>query len=312
MSEMQLRGFKFWQNYKRSLKQVNFRVPAEGWLIIALAISVLLAILTVSAINILSLPVSVLVSPIVFVVAVDLLLGYPYLLAVRRTNAIEEALPDALKQMADILKAGGTYEYALREIVTAGYGPLSKELENVLRKLEEGENLENSLRSFSDNVDSTLVKRTVIIIIDSIKAGAGLADVLDEIADDVRELHRIARERIGGTKLQVWFIIGAGSFIAPAIVGLISTVINLLMQAALGLDLTPQQIEQAMATNGMIILLLQAYILIEVGAGSIMISLIREGKMNKSIINLPILLLIAYTCFYAIAFASSTLIGGKA
>ncbi|MBN2067985.1 MAG: type II secretion system F family protein [Candidatus Diapherotrites archaeon] len=303
-------GFSFWKKYKRSLRQVNFKIPGELWLVISFAAAIFLAIVTITLIQLLSLPVSALMSPIVFIVALDLLAGYPYILAVRRNNYIEESLPDALKQMADILKSGGTYEYALREIVTAGYGPLSKELENVLRKLEEGENLENSLNSFSENVDSTLIKRTISIINDSIKAGAGLADVLDEIADDVRELHRIARERLGGTILQVIFIVVAGSMIAPLIIGLISTVINLLMETAIGLDLTPEQIKLAMSTNGFIILLLQAYILIEVIASSIMVALMREGKMNKSIIYIPLLLLIAYTCFYLAAFVSSTLIGG--
>ena len=47
-------------------------------------------------------------------------------------NAIEEALPDALKQLSDTLKAGGTYEYALREIATSEYDYLSKEMKNVI------------------------------------------------------------------------------------------------------------------------------------------------------------------------------------
>ncbi|MDP2974346.1 MAG: type II secretion system F family protein [Candidatus Diapherotrites archaeon] len=310
MAAQQSTGFKFWQSYKRALHQINFKIAAEAWLLISLATAILLAFLTIALVFMLQLPISALISPIIFIVAADLMLGYPYLLAIRRTSAIEEMLPEALKQMADILKAGGTYEYALREIVTAGYGPISKELENVLRKMEEGENLENSLRSFAGNIDSVLVKRTVSIIIDSLKAGAGLADVLDEIADDVRELHRITRERISGTMLQVIFIIAAGAIIAPIIIGLISTVINLLMQTATGLNLSSIQINEAHATNSIIILLLQSYILIEVVAGAIMIALVREGKMNKSIIYLPILLLVAYACFYLSAFASSGLIGG--
>jgi flagellar protein FlaJ len=192
------KGFEFFQKYKQMLKDVHFKMPAEAWLVLSVAISIGFAAAVFFLITLLDIGISPLVALVIFLVIADLMLGYPYLLAMKRINAIEAAMPDALKQLADILKAGGTYEYALREIATAEYGPLSKEMQEVLRKMEEGENLEDSLNGFARRIDSRLVKRTISIINDAIKAGAGLADILDEIADDVRAMHRIARERIGG------------------------------------------------------------------------------------------------------------------
>ena len=310
MNKGKKKGFAFLENYKRTLKQIRFKMPASIWLVLSVGLSVAVAAVSFAAIILLNLPVSPIITLVLFLVVVDLMAGYPYVLATRRINSIEENLPDALKQLADTLKAGGTYEYALREISESEYGPLSKEMENVLRKMEEGENIEDSLNSLTTNIDSTLVKRTVAIINDAIKAGAGLADVLEEIADDVRALHRISKERISGTMLQVIFIIAAGSLVAPAILGMVSTVIQLLIETSAGLSTNKAAIVETLWARDIIMLLMQVYLMIEVIASGAMIAITREGKLNKSLIYIPMLLLVAFVCYYIALFGSSIFIGG--
>jgi len=295
--------------YKKILRQAQFKIPASRWIAISIIVSILLFLSVYLAIELLKIPVSHIISIAVLLGALDLMLGYPYLKAMERIGLIEEALPEALKQMADTLKAGATYEFALREVATAQYGPLSKEIELTLRKLEEGENLENSLSSFADNIDSRLVKRTIAIIVDSIKAGAGLADVLDEISDDVRELHRIGMERKSQTLMQVMFIATAGVFVAPLIFGFISTIVDLFITSTTVMEVSKIAQEQAVATKDFILLMIQIYMMIAVLANSAMISLMREGRIGKSIIYFPILLLVAFACYYAAAIGSSAFVG---
>ena len=300
MDEKKVKGFAFFQNYKRMLKDIKFKIPAALWMIASTATSIATALVVFALIALFELPISPLVAFVIFLVVLDAMLGYPYMLAMRRINSIEDALPDALKQLADTLKAGGTYEYGLREISTAEYGPLSFEMKNVLRKMEEGENMEDSLKSFAENIDSTLVRRTIAIINDAIKAGAGLADVLDEIANDVRALHRIGRDRVSGTMLQVIFIIR----------GMVTTVIELLIATSAAIVKTKFELVQAIAAKDMIVILMQIYLVIEVVASGAMIALTREGKMSKSLIYIPALLLIAFICYYLASFASKLMIGG--
>jgi flagellar protein FlaJ len=303
---------KFLKKYKKYIKDSGLKVSAETWILIALGAGIGSGALTLAAIALLGFIVSPLLAFIVTLVVVDLLLGWPYIKSTARVSAIEETLPDALKQMADTLKAGGTYEYALREIASSEYGALTREMELVLRRLEEGENLENSLRSFSDNIDSRLIKRSMAVVIDSLKAGAGLADVLDEIAEDIRAMHRLGRQRRTDTFLQVLFMVAAGSFVAPVIFGLVSSIIQLFIQATSGLGVSIQDREQAFAIRDLLVLLMQLYILIEVAASGVMISLMRDGKASKSIIYIPILLLVAYLAYYASAFVAGGIIGGVA
>ncbi len=301
---------KLLEKYKWYLKRADFNIPVEVWVPVSFGLAIASAVILFLFIALLNLPVSPLMSLIIFLVVVDLMLGYPYIKATSRIDAMEAALPDALKQMADTLKAGGTYEYALREIATSQYGPLTKEMGLALRKLEEGETLENSLKTFADNIGSRLISRSVAVIIDSIKAGAGLATVLDEIAEDIRAMHRIGRERRSGTALQVMFMVAAGSLVAPIILGLVSSIIGLFIQASAALDITAAQKAQALSVKDMIVFLMQSYILVEVTASGVMVSLMRNGNISKSIIYIPILLLVAYITYYTSSFVSMIAIGG--
>ena len=300
------------KKYQRILDQAQMRVDAKVWIIISLAVSFALAILTLFVILVTKIPVSTLMACVILLVLLDLFLGYPIIKKDKRIDAIEEALPDALKQMADTLKAGGTYEYALREISTAQYGPLTQEFAQVLRKLEEGENLENSLRSMSRNIDSRLVKRSTEIILDSIKAGAGLADILDEIADDIRAMHRIGVERKTRTLMQVLFMVAAGGVVAPMIMGMVSSIVGFLMTSTLqglggGLGVE-ETAREALAT---IKFLMQAYIIIEIVASGLMIALMRHGNAKKGLMYIPILLLVAFIVYYLAAFMAAGMVGAS-
>ncbi|PIN98537.1 MAG: hypothetical protein COT90_03905 [Candidatus Diapherotrites archaeon CG10_big_fil_rev_8_21_14_0_10_31_34] len=323
-----LKNSKFLKKYEKYLSEINLKVDPLLWMTLSLLIALIIGLLTFFVLSFLS-PVTdpalvaigdqnpplsesmIIMVFILFFVTLDLMLGYPYIKGIGRINKIEEELPEALKQMADILKAGGTYEYALREISHADFGPLTTELENVLRKLEEGENFEDSLSTLSYNIDSRLVKRSVTIIIDSVKAGAGLADILDEIAEDIRDTNRLNHERRSQTLMQVLFMVTAGALVTPFIFGLISTIVDFLIGSSSKLATLPTEIRlEATQSKYILLYLLQIYVFIEITTSSVMISLMREGKKNKSIIYLPILLFIGYVVYFLSGIISRSLIAG--
>ncbi len=238
-----------------------------------------------------------------------LLLGYPYMRADRIINNIEKNFSDALKLMADTLKAGDTYENALREVVNADYGRLSEEINIALRRLEEGENMKTALTAFSSRIDSRLIKRTITIIIDSLKTGSNLADVLEDISEDVRDLQKLKEERKSNTTMQFLFMLIAGGIIAPAIFGEVNSIMAVFGKTSIGI-MSEVQILETQKTTNFVLMLIQAYLIIEVVASGIMMSIIREGKLNKSIIYIPILLVIAFVAYYAAIMFTKTLIGG--
>ena len=210
--------------------------------------------------------------------------------------------------MADTLKAGDTYESALREVVNSDYGRLSEEMGIALRRLEEGENIQTALQGFSNRIDSKLVKRTIIILLDSIKTGASLANILEDIADDVKSIYRLKEERKANTTMQFMFMVAAGGFIAPMIFGEITAIMKMFGKITLSALATNSAAADVM--SNFIFLLIQAYLIIEVIGSGLMMSIIREGKFNKSIIYIPVLLLVAYLTYYLAAIVIGSMLTG--
>lgn len=294
------------KNYQKTLDQIEFEIDAVLW--IALSIGVFILVTVLAYFFTAGIQEFFLIGITLAIVIGDLMLGYPYLKASQRIDNIEENLPDVLKQVSDTLKAGGTIEFALREVANSEYGPLKKELLEILRKLEEGENFQTALMTLSENVNSRTIQRTVTIIIDSIKAGAGLADILEEISDDVRDTHKIAKERKTRTLLQVIFLVAAGGLIGPAIFGFVGTISKVLLSLAASTTTPEKKITAEIAaqtiSQGM-----QIYLFIQVIAASVMIALMREGKITKTIIYFPILLFIATLCYVISGVISRNLVG---
>ena len=293
----------FLKKYQTYLRNSGLKMTAILWIAFAFVVSTLIGFMCFVFVP--SLPI---LAFLMFIVFFDLLVAFPYVKELQRIDLIEENLPDALRQMSDTLRAGGTYEYALREVASSEYGPLKKEMDNVLRKLEEGENFETALSSLSENVDSRLISRTVTIIVDSVKSGAGLADILEQIAEDVRTMHRINRERKSKTLLQTIFIVMAGAFVAPMIFGFSTSVVDILVKSTT--SVYPDKEAGARAAMGMIFLGVQMYLFIETAAAAAMIALMREGKISKSLLYFPFLIFIAYICYIIAGIISKMMLGG--
>ena len=304
-----LKGNKLLRMYSAYLRSAEFSVDPVLWIIFSMLAASAMGFFTwYLTSQVLFVKETLQISVLIFLVVLDLLIGYPFFKAEQRLERIEEDLPDALRQMADTLKSGGTYEYALREVVNSDIGPLKKEINEVLKKLEEGENFETSLKTLSYNVDSRLIKRTVTIIIDSVAAGAGLANVLEEIAEDVRESHRIQKERKARTVLQVLFMFVAGGIVAPMIFGFVSTISRVLLNAA-SAAVSAERVAESNNSLGIIELSVQGYLFIEAVATAFMIAVMREGKISKSIIYIPVLLCIAYISYLVAGFFSGLVVG---
>jgi Flp pilus assembly protein TadB len=300
------KNFKLYAKY---LHDAGIKINPLVWIALSIAVSAALAVVSFTLLSLLAFN-EIIIPFVVFIVILDMMLGIPYLKGIARIEEIERSLPDALKQIADTLKSGATYESALREVAVPEMGVLGVEMQNVLRKLEEGENFETSLMALSENINSRLVKRVVTIIIDTVRAGAGLADILEDIAEDAREMHRTSMDRKTKTMLQVMFITVAGAIVTPFIFGIISQIVSFLITVAANSGAISNQlvILEALDIRNLIGLLLQMYIFIEVLASAVMMSLMRDGKIGKSIIYFPGLLMIAFTVFFLSRFAISLML----
>lgn len=246
-----------------------------------------------------------------FVNVLVLGLGMPMYLYYKKIRDIEKYWPDALKLIADTMKSGSSLDYALREVAVSDFGPLSVEINDAIRRLEMGDTMYVALSYLSLKIDSKIVRRTITLIQEALRTGAQLADVLEEIANDTKQLFRVKKERQTRTMLQTIFIVAASAIVAPFIFGMAKVITGFLTDIATNAGIAnAESLSLAIRSQSRIFLLLDIYIVLEIFAASCMISMMREGDLSFIVIFFPVLVTVGYIVYFISQFALNTMLAG--
>ncbi|ANF22381.1 type II secretion system F family protein [Thermococcus piezophilus] len=153
--------------------------------------------------------------------------GYPHWKINKRIEEMERMLPDAFFYLASSLKAGISFSEALEELTTTKLGALTEEFKKTVAEIKKGRSTADALRAFAvRNRKSTVIYRSIMIIIEALERGAPMSDVLVFVGNDVREILRIKQERKASTGMQVMFFIITSGAIGPLILGIVSQVMK--------------------------------------------------------------------------------------
>ncbi len=287
----------FFKIYQKHLYFLGIKLDSKKWILLSLIASLALSAASVFLLFVLRPGFDILlIFPfIVFILLIDVFIGIPYNLALRKVDAFEKHFADALKQIADVLQSGGTYSLAIEEVVEADYPLVSNAFEKVLRRLDEGQTFRDALRTLTEEVPSKNIERLVDLIVELSLSGAKLSDVLDDMADDFREIKEIENERKSRTLMQYLFLASGSAVIAPFIFSLVVAIINIMYKVLSQIVAVP---EQAMANIVFLSLIFEFYILAEIIFSSFMMSYIRDGDYKRGFLILPFLLLIAFAIFF--------------
>ncbi len=235
------------------------------------------------------------------IVLADVVAGVPYMIGERRLREFEENLPDALRQIATTLKSGGTFEMALREVAASGLGVTSQEFSVLLRDMEAGITFDGALERMAMRVPSDTLRRVVTIIRDAVKAGGGLADVLEDVSEDARELLRIKKERETKTGMQSMFITVASTILGPFIFGAAVGLMGFMGKVAKQLIAAGAMKEAvylaAMKNMGVLEGILLAYVLIQAIISAFMVAFMRGEGVSGALKRIPLHLMLAYIIF---------------
>ena len=212
--------------------------------------------------------------------------GYPYWLVMKRTEEMERNLPDAFFYLASSLRAGISFSEALEELTTAKFGALTDEFRKTVSEIKKGRPTADALRAFAiRNRKSTVLYRSMMIIIEALERGAPMSDVLVYVGNDVREILRIKQERKASTGMQTMFFITTSGFIGPLILGIVAQVMK---------SVSSGSITFPMDTITMILL---GFVVIQAVISGLGIGVIREGKYTAGIKYSLLLVLMGVVIF---------------
>lgn len=119
---------------------------------------------------------------------------YVRLKTAQRVAAINAQMSEALRMIANALRAGLALMPALQAAEEQLRRPLTDELSRLLADTDLGSNIDDSLRSFADRVGSYEARTMVTAIVVQRSTGGNLAEILDRVAEAMEERDRIHGE----------------------------------------------------------------------------------------------------------------------
>jgi archaeal flagellar protein FlaJ len=207
----------------------------------------------------------------------------------RRVDSIEQGTPDFLRQIASLLRSGVGVETAMEDISKHGEGPLTDELKRAVIEIKIGSTFEDALLGMGERLKSKTLDRTFRMIIEGRKVGGSLADVIETVAEDLRAVLALQRERRANVMMSVMFLLIAAVIAAPFALGMAMTYSSF--------------IESVGKTNpilGAANIASAGYIIIHSIIAGLLIGIVLYGSAKKGVKFSLALVPVAYGIFYVI------------
>lgn len=108
-----------------------------------------------------------------------------------RLSKFNLGLPDMLTTVVGSLRAGFSFPQALRSVADEAESPIKEEMEIVLKEMQYGTSLEESLNSLKERMPSEDLDLMIQAILIQRQVGGNLATVLDKIIETIRDRTKI-------------------------------------------------------------------------------------------------------------------------
>lgn len=218
------------------------------------------------------------------------LIVYILIKSEKRLSYVEKSIPDFLRQLSSMLRVGMSLENALADLAEHGKGPLYDELRRVIIELRVGKQFEESVSDMCVRLNSKDLDRSFKIILNARKSGGGLADVIEDISDDLRQSLILKRERKSAVTMSIMFLILASLFAAPFALGMIGIYSSFMLE--LGKAGTICEVAPLAA---------EIYLIIHSIFSGFLIALIMYGDWKKGFkFSIPITV-VAFMIFYVVS-----------
>jgi flagellar protein FlaJ len=224
--------------------------------------------------------------------------GYLFFMMERRVDAIEQGTPDFLRQIASLLRAGVGLETALEDVSKHGEGPLTDELKRAVIEIKIGSTFDEAILAMGERLKSKNLDRTFRMILEGRRTGGSLSDVIETVAEDLRAVLALQRERKANVMMSVMFLVIAAIVAAPFALGMIMSYNSFI--GSLGKP-NPLADVAVMSATG--------YIIIHSIIASLLIGIVLYGSAKKGVKYALLLVPAAYGLFYIIQSFGPKLLG---
>jgi archaellum biogenesis protein FlaJ (TadC family) len=223
----------------------------------------------------------------------------------KRAGFVEDVLPDMLRMLAANLRSGLTIDRALLASARPEFGFFEAQIKRAAHQTMTGKSVEDALDGMVTGFRSKMLRRSIDLLKDGLKRGANLPEMLDGLAQEIREMKTLRREVVAHVMLYVIFIFFAAGIAAPLLYAIASFLIRTLTQVGAGVAIpaeAPAELPVALGVAQIEPAFLELYsllamIITSVFAG-LLIGLVREGSERGGIKLIPVLLFLSLIVYY--------------
>ena len=221
----------------------------------------------------------------------------------RRAREIERYLPDFLQLASSNIAAGMAIDRALWYSIRPSFGVLATEMEKVAKATMAGEGLERSLTRFAESYDSAVLHRSVSILIEGLRAGGEMADLLNKIALNIEEIRIMKQEMAANVTTYAIFITFASVVVAPFLFALATQLLEIIIGITGRLDLsssggffTIAAADPAVIGNFRMFSI--AMLIVSTAFSAALVSIIKRGNVIDGIKSIPVYAIASVLIYY--------------
>lgn len=233
----------------------------------------------------------------------------------KRKLVVEEVLPDFLFLAATNIRAGMTVDKAMWFAIRPRFGVLSKEIETVAKEVMSGTELTEALEKFAKKYESDTLNRSINLLVQGIKSGGEIGDLLNKVALNIQEARLIKQEMAANVTTYVIFITFAAIVAAPCLLALSGQLIVIIGEIVSKIDM-PSSGSMTFAISGISIppkdftIFAISSLSMTSFFSAIIISTIKKGNVKEGMKSIPIFIAVSVGIYLAASFIMGRLLGG--
>ncbi len=134
-----------------------------------------------------------------------------------RTARMEAVMPDFLRLVSENLKGGMPFEKSLWSAIKPEFGILSQEVRLAAKKVMTGADVDEAITEFTNKYNSPMLRRSFNLIIEGMKGGGRVADVIDRVIETLEETKELKQEMAATNLTYVIFVSVIVILVAPGL-----------------------------------------------------------------------------------------------
>lgn len=147
-----------------------------------------------------------------------------------RIKQMEEVFPEVISLMASNLRSGMTIDKAFLLAARPEFHPLDQEILRTGKDITTGQDIIYALKRMGERIESEKISKVIMLIISGLKAGGNISDLLEQTSRNMKEkelLEKKSRSTILMYVIFIFFAVGVGG---PALFGLSSILVEVVVE----------------------------------------------------------------------------------